>query len=79
MKTYKTNHEQTRSHETKPIKTKVDQNQSRKTLKPILATRWNQTETLLIKEDLLNEKQEFENLLAEKKYWPKYLLEKHHR
>jgi hypothetical protein len=39
LKTYKTNHEQNRSHETKPIKTKVDQNQSRKTLKPILATR----------------------------------------
>ncbi len=36
-----------------------------KTLKPILATRQNQPETLLMKKNLLNEKDKLENLLAE--------------
>jgi len=36
-----------------------------KTLKPILATRQSQPETLLPKENLLNEKAKLENLLAE--------------
>jgi hypothetical protein len=49
LKTYKTNYEQNRSRETKPIKTYADQNRSRKTLKPILATRQNQPELLPIK------------------------------
>jgi hypothetical protein len=39
LETYEANHKQNQSHETKPIKTYADQNQSRKTLKPILATR----------------------------------------
>jgi len=56
LKTYKANHEQNWSHETKPIKTKIDQNQSRKTLTLIFATRWNQIETLPIKETLLSKK-----------------------
>jgi hypothetical protein len=64
LKTYITNREQSRSHETKPIKTKVDRNASRKTLKPILATRQSQPETLLTQENLLNKKQEIENVLA---------------
>jgi hypothetical protein len=56
LKTYTTDREQSRSRETKPIKTKIDRNASRKTLKPILATRQNQPETLLTKENLLNKK-----------------------
>ena len=67
-------HEQNRRNETKPIKTKVNQNQSRKTLKPILATRWNQTATLLIKETLLSKSRELENLLAEKILTKNFIL-----
>ena len=39
LRAYKTNHEQNRSNETKPIKTYADRNQSRKTLTLIFATR----------------------------------------
>ena len=56
LRAYTTNHEQSRSHETKPIKTNADQKQSRKTLKPILATRQNETKPLPMKETLINKK-----------------------
>jgi len=65
LKTYTTDQEQSRSHEIKPIKTDADQKCKLKTLKPVLATRQNRPETLLIKENLLNKKREIENLQIE--------------
>ena len=66
LKTYTTNHEQ----KPKP-RNKANQNlcwpkPKLKTLKLILATRQNEFETMLMKENLLNKKDKPENLLAEK-------------
>jgi len=65
LKAYKTNHDFCQKKPTQTFKTKVYQNLTRKILKPISATRQNQPETSLIKENLLSKKAELENLQIE--------------